>query len=248
MENYGLENGFRLACMYAMFFSFISAIITFIFLRETLQPRTVAKPDLSVRDTFAGLTKLTRTLPTSLKALIVAYALVAFANGAVGQFYVLYAYSVIRLSIFEWVWVVSAQLLLASTLKIPGGWLSDRVGKKKIMIISLLTCAPTAILFSFSQSLIQTMTVALLLVVTGIYYAPAHEALQADLTPRMARGRITAIWDISNAVSAGLGALIGGFTFQSINPVAPFYIFTLVELAAAMLITGMVKEPTVKEV
>jgi MFS family permease len=247
MENYGLENGFRLACVYSTIFSFISAITLVVFLRETLQHSQMSKPNFSIRNIFAGLTNLSVIMPQSLKALLFAYALVAFANGAVGQFYVLYAYEIIKLSVLDWALVVSAQSILACALKIPGGWLCDRFGKRKVMIVSLLTCAPTAILFTLSTSLVQVLIVSLLLVTTGIYYAPAHEALQADLTPRVMRGRVSALWNISTAFSAALGALVGGFTFQNVNVAAPFYIFTVVELLAAVLMIGMVKEPTVKE-
>jgi len=102
--------------------------------------------------------------------------------------------------------------------------------------------------FNFSRSFVQALIVALLLIVTGIYYAPAHEALQADLTPRAMRGRITALWDISNAVSAASGALLGGFLFQTVNPAAPFYLFAAAELMAALFLVSVVREPVKKEV
>jgi len=249
IKNNGLENGFRMACIYAAALTFISAIPIFVFLKETLHLRVVDKPNFPLQDALFSFTKLSaRTLPGSLKVLMVSYALVMFSNGAVAQYYILYASSVVGLTAFDWGIVVSLQFLLASALKIPGGWLSDRFGKRKIMIISLLTTAPIIILFTLSRSLIQVMVAALLLVAAGIYYAPAHEALQADLTPKSMRGRITALWDMSNAVSAALGALVGGFTFQAIDPAVPFYVFAVTELGAALLLIRMVKETERKEV
>jgi sugar phosphate permease len=92
------------------------------------------------------------------------------------------------------------------------------------------------------------LIVALLLVVTGIYYAPAHEALQADLAPRTVRGRITGLWGVSSAFSGALGTLMGGLLFQTVNPALPFYLFTAAELTAALLLIIIVKEPVRKEV
>jgi predicted MFS family arabinose efflux permease len=115
------------------------------------------------------------------------------------------------------------------------------------MIISLLITAPTIVLFTLSQSFIQVLFAALLLVAAGIYFAPAYEALQADLTPKAMRGRITALWDISNAVSAALGALVGGFMFQTVSPASPFYFFAVAELGAALLLIKVVREPETKE-
>jgi MFS family permease len=148
----------------------------------------------------------------------------------------------------EWGIIASLQFLLLSVLKIPGGWFSDRFGKRKVMVVSVVTCAPCTILFTLSHSFIEALTVALLLIVTGIYYAPAHEALQADLTPRMMRGRVTALWEVGNAFSGALGTLIGGFLFQTVNPAMPFYLFTAAELTAALILISIVKEPTRKEV
>jgi len=243
IQNHGLLDGFRLACVYAAATAFASALIVFLFLKETLRPRLAAKSSFLNR-----FMKPPGPLATSLKALMVSYALVMFANGAVGQYYVIYANRVIGLTPLEWGVIASLQLLLLSVLKVPGGWFSDRFGKRRVMIVSVVTCAPCTILFTLSRSFVEALIVALLLIVTGIYYAPAHEALQADLTPRMMRGRITALWEVGNAFSGALGIFIGGFLFQTVNPALPFYLFTAAELTAALLLISIVKEPTRKEV
>jgi sugar phosphate permease len=62
------------------------------------------------------------------------------------------------------------------------------------------------------------------------------------------RGQITALWDTSNSVSAALGALMGGFLFQTVNPVAPFYLFAAAELITALFPVSIVREPVKKEV
>jgi len=247
IQNHGLLDGFRLACVYAAATAFASALVVFLFLEETLRPKLAAKSNFFNMDTLTSL-KPPGPLPTSLKALMVSYALVVFANGAVGQYYIIYANRVIGLTPLEWGIIASLQFLLLSVLKIPGGWFSDRFGKRKVMMVSVVTCAPCTILFTLSRSFVEALTVALLLIVTGIYYAPAHEALQADLTPRMMRGRITALWDVCSAFSGALGTLIGGFLFQTVNPAFPFYLFTAAELTAALLLISIVKEPIRKEV
>jgi len=248
IQNQGLPEGFRLACMYAVATAFTSALIVFLFLKETLQHSSVAEHDFSNSNRLRSFLKLPCSLPNGLKALIISFALVTFANGVVGQYYILYAYDVIGITAVEWGVIVSLQLLLASILKIPGGWLSDRFGKKRIMTLSVLTCAPCAILFTLSQSFFQALIVASLLIVTGIYYLPAQMALQSDLTPRRMRGRITALFGIINALSVASGSLIGGFLFQSVNSATPFYLFTGAELIATFFIISFLQEPTKKEV
>ena len=245
---YGLFEGFRLGCIYTAATALASALIILFFLKETIPDRTGQKPKLLSNDTLKDFTKRLTQLPNSLKALIISSALIVFANGLVGQYYILYATKVIGLTELDWGIIVSLQFLLANILRIPGGWVSDKFGKRKVMIISVLTCAPCTIIFVLSQSFLQAAIAALLLIATGIYYASAHEALQADLTPKAVRGRITALWAIGNTVSAGLGALIGGFLFQAVNPATPFYLFTATELVATFLIISAVREPSEKEI
>lgn len=249
MQRYGLENGFRMGCVYAAVFALISTAPLLVLLKETLRFRNAENNGSILRNAVYGLVKPSLSgLPQSLKVLMVSYALVAFANGAVSQYYILYASRVVEITAFDWGIVVSLQFLLASVLKIPGGWLSDRFGKRKAMTVSLLTTIPMILVFTLSQSFTQVVVSSLLLVAAGIYYAPAHEALQADLTPRSMRGRINALWDQSSAVAVGLGALVGGFAFEAVGPAVPFYVFALVELGAVILLITMVKEPQAKEV
>jgi len=247
IQTHGLLNGFRLACIYTAATAFISAFIIFLFLKETLQRGVITKSNSSNPIKLRDAMKFPCPLPTSLKALVLSSALIAFANGAVGRYYILYASSVIGLTLIEWGIIASLQLV-GTVLKIPGGWLSGKFGKRKIMIISVLTCAPCTTLFTLSRSFLEALAVALLLIVTGIYYAPAYEALQADLTPRTARGRITGLWQLSSSLSAASGTLAGGFFFQTVDPTLPFYMFTAAEIIAAFLLIGFVREPDKKEI
>ena len=238
-----------MACIYAAVIAFLSALPLFVFLKETLETQNIGEAAKSpVRDGVLSLTKSSFwNLPQSLKSLMISYALVAFANGAVAKYYIMYASSVVGLTAFDWGAVVSLQLLAASVIKIQGGWFSDKYGKKKAMTVSLLATIPMILTFTLSQSFIQVVISALLLVMAGIYYAPAHEALQADLTPRLMRGRVNAAWDMSSYFALGLGALVGGFTYQALGPAVPFYIFAIAELAAALLLISKVKEPEIRE-
>jgi MFS family permease len=240
---YGLQDGFRLACVCTAGTALISAVILLLFLKETKLQKAGQTSKATVNSIASIRANLSTSSLNSLTALLVSYGLIAFANGLVGYYYSLYAKDVIGITAVEWGIITFLQLLLPTFLKIPGGWASDRFGKKKVMMISILACTPFAVLFTFSHSFLQAAIVMVLLMVTGMYYAPSHEALQADLTSTEVRGRVTAFWDISAAVATALGAPLGGFLFQTINPAVPFYAFAVIEVAAALLILVAVKEP-----
>jgi predicted MFS family arabinose efflux permease len=117
-----------------------------------------------------------------------------------------------------------------------------------VLAISALACAPLTLVFTFSHSFIAVLTVMLLLIVAGIYYDPVHQALQADLTPRPVRGRIIMLCSIGSAVAVATGGFVGGLLYYVVTPATPFYVFTIVELMAAVLLIVAVKEPLKKEV
>ena len=239
---YGLQSGFRLACAFVAGTTLVSALIMLLFLRETIKPVNVKKSGAYNESVSVRSALPTRSLH-SLVALLSAYGLIAFANALVGNYYILYAKQVIGIDAPSYGIIVSLQTLFVILLKIPGGWASDKYGKKNVMIISILTCTPFVVAFTFSRLFIQAAITMILLAIAGMYYAPAHEALQADLTPREIRGRITSFWDMTGAVGAAVGAPLGGFFFQTIGLATPFYLFAVVEVAAALLILVGVKEP-----
>ncbi|MGA2309846.1 MAG: MFS transporter [Candidatus Bathyarchaeia archaeon] len=243
IDTYGPQSGFRLACAFVAGTTLVSAAILLLFLKETIRPRNGQKSTVLGNSTVSIRGALSAKSLHSLMALLFAYGLVAFANALISNYYILYATQVIGLDTLSYGIIVSLQILSITLLKIPGGWASDKYGKKKIMIISILTCTPFVVAFTFSRLFVQAAITMILLAIAGMYYAPAHEALQADLAPREIRGRITSFWDICGAIGGAVGAPLGGFFFQTISPATPFYLFAVVEVAAALLILVAVKEP-----
>ena len=243
---YGEFIGFRYACVFVAITTLVSASILLLFLKETVFHKRQT-PQITSEHTVSISKVLSKESLRSLRSLLLGYGLVAFANALVSNYYILYATGVIGLSAVQYGIIVSLQVFSVTLLKIPGGLAGDRYGKKKIMIISILTCIPFVVAFTFSRLFVEAAVTMVLLAVAGMYYAPAHEALQADLSPREIRGRITSFWDITIAAGASAGAPLGGFLFLSINPAVPFYAFAVVEAAAAILILVGVKQPKIAE-
>jgi MFS family permease len=244
----GWLEGFKIGCIYSVATALVSAVILLFFLKETIKPKTAeptGKQRFSLRLSFS---EAKRYMSRSLTALMAAFCLIAFANAAVGNYYIIYATEVIGLPALEWSLILSFQVLSALVLKIPGAWVADRFGKKKVLAFSALACAPLTVIFTLSGSFIAVFTVMILLIVAGIYYDPVHQALQADLTPRPVRGRIIMLCSIGSAVAAATGGFVGGLLYYVVTPATPFYVFTIVELMAAVLLITAVKEPKEKEV
>jgi MFS family permease len=236
IDKLGWFEGFKIGCIYSIATTLVSAFVLLFFLKETMETKAAATLSSQVFDLRVSFSEVRRYMSPSLTALTVAYCLIRFANAAVGNYYIIYATEVIGLAAFEWSLILSFQILSAIVLKIPGAWVADKFGKKKVLVISALACAPFTIVFTFSRSFVEVLFVLLLLVVAGIYYDPVHQALQADLTPRSVRGRIIMLWSIGSAVASAIGGLVGGLLYHAVGPATPFYVFTIAELVAVALL------------
>jgi MFS family permease len=243
----GWVEGFKIGCIYSIATASASACILLFFLKETMKNKTEKTSTPQIFNLRASLSEVRRHMSHSLTALMASYCLIAFANATVGNYYIIYATEVIRLPALEWSLILSLQMLSAIILKIPGAWIADKTGKKKVLAISALACAPLTIFFTLSNSFFEVLIVLLLLVAAGVYYDPVHQALQADLTPRPVRGRIIMLWSIGGAVASAIGGFTGGLVYYASSPATPFYIFTVVELIAVALLVAAVKEPSKKE-
>ena len=92
-----------------------------------------------------------------------------------------------------------------------GGALTDRLGRKKILIFSLLSTSLSSLIMGFVNSLQAFFVVALMVGVFTDTGGPAHQAMVADLLPERKRAQGYGIIRVAFNLSAAIGPAIGGF-------------------------------------
>jgi len=117
--------------------------------------------------------------------------------------------------------------LVTALVQIPGGRLTDKVGRKPIMLFSLLG-VPFIIAIAYTNSLLEFILASAGLVAFSNLSSPAYYAWQMDLVPSPKRARTS---DLINAIT-GIGMFVGPFLstwlYQSQpNIVLPFFATTL---------------------
>jgi MFS family permease len=145
--------------------------------------------------------------------------------------------------------------LLYSSISIPAGSLSDRVGRRRLIIGGWLVYA--LIYFGFAISG-QAWQVWVLYVVYGLYYGLAYgtaNALVADLVPAHLRGTAYGTYNAVIGVLALPSSVIAGLLWQGagrwagFGPSAPFFFGAALALLAAILMAfWMPKESLEKSV
>ncbi len=112
------------------------------------------------------------------------------------------------------------------------GMLSDRIGRKRLIVWGLGIYAVVSILYIVAQSLWQMGAFRLLHGAGSIMVTPIAQAYVGDLTPVGREGRITNIFYASMFAGMALGPLFGGYLVEGWSLEAPFFAMGILSLLA----------------
>jgi MFS family permease len=141
--------------------------------------------------------------------------------------------------------VLASQLAVAMLAKPVTGLLSDRVGRKPVIVAGLLLCA-LALPLIFRSASLTTFVLAAPLLGLGVgAVTPVTNALIADLASARrlgaAMGVFGTIWDIGEAA----GPMLAGFLIGGLGYAATFDVLAAISVAAAVGFMVLVRDPRV---
>src|SRR5438034_8417656 len=187
-----------------------------------------------------GLAEVLRTPPILVAAGIEAVMYLGY--GAFLGFLPIYAKTV-GLNDAEIAIVLGSQLAVAMLAKPLTGRLSDRAGRKPVIVIGLLLCALALPLIFRSASLATFILTAPLLGLGVGAVTPVTNALIADLASARrlgaAMGVFGTIWDIGEAA----GPIIAGYLIGSAGYASTFDTLALLTVAVSISVVFLVRDP-----
>jgi MFS family permease len=128
-----------------------------------------------------------------------------------------------------------------SLLAGPMGSLSDRIGRRKLLLAGWTIYGLVYLGFALSQTGAQIWA---LYAIYGVYYALTEgvaKALVADFVPQEQRGTAYGLFNAAIGLTALPASLIAGILWQYINPAAPFVFGASLSLLAGVLLFTWVK-------
>jgi MFS family permease len=128
-----------------------------------------------------------------------------------------------------------------SLLAGPLGSLSDRVGRRRLMLVGWTIYGLVYLGFALSHTGVE---IWVLYGIYGIYYALTEgvaKALVADIVPQEQRGTAYGLFNAAIGISALPASLIAGILWQTISPAAPFVFGASLSLIAGFLLLTWVK-------
>ncbi|WP_347717202.1 DHA2 family efflux MFS transporter permease subunit [Sphingomonas sp.] len=137
-------------------------------------------------------------------------------------------------------WVLTSYIV-ASAITIPiAGWLADKVGRKRLIVIAVIAFTIASFLCAIAQSLSQMVAFRAIQGVSGAFLVPLAQATLFDIFPREKHAQAMALFGGGVMIGPILGPLLGGWLTDSFNWRWVFLVNLPVgTLAAVMLLRYM---------
>jgi MFS family permease len=110
--------------------------------------------------------------------------------------------------------ILGAALVLVS---LPSGWLSDRIGRKPLVVIAgFLAAVGTAVLLAVRSEALLTLAGLIIGASVGTFLA-ANWALVTDIVPKQEAARYLGVANIATAGGSAIARFLGGSLIDSLN-------------------------------
>ena len=144
-------------------------------------------------------------------------------------------------------WVLTSYII-ASAVALPiTGWLADRVGGRRLFILSVAGFIMSSMLCGMAQNLEEMVLFRALQGVTGAFIAPLSQAFMLDTNKPSKHAQMMALWGMGIMIGPILGPVLGGWLTEQANWRWVFYVNLPVGiLSLAILISQLPTRETVK--
>ena len=247
MDAYGYSAGVKIFNVLTMVFVLIMLIVRMKLITETLASSHSKR---STKTTFSDALHV----PRSIWAMMAVATIGGLAIRMIQQLTPLFAREVLGLSNTE-IGIASTALSLTSTLLImPSGLISDRVGRKPLILIAEAITPLTTFAIPYVNGFLMYLG---LQIATGVGSAlggrhmgfsggPAWQALISDYVPSERRGTVMGLQSTVSGVAGTPAALVGTYIYDN-DPGSAFIVSAIIAATVIPIFLFGVKEPKKRE-
>ncbi len=246
---FGLVDGMRIAYGIVVALFLAAAFLRLFLLKETVvnasRPRLheiIQSYPTALKESFAVWKKV----PKSMLYLFLSFSIVTFGFSSTNLFIVIYATRVLLIDEILWAFIIAIIPITTIIFAIPVGKAVDKIRRKIPLLASMLIFGLAIWIFIYGD--LTKIIVSLILLGAGsVMMNASFGALQADLTPKEQRGKVSGFTNFVNYIIMALGSALGGFLYEHVSPQAPFMMAIVAVLPSFLLTLVLVKEPKEKE-
>jgi DHA2 family multidrug resistance protein len=114
-------------------------------------------------------------------------------------------------------WVLTSYIV-ASAIALPiAGWLADRIGRKRLLLMSVVGFTAASVLCAIATSLTEMVVFRALQGVSGAFIVPLAQATLFDINPREKHSQAMALFGGGVMIGPILGPVLGGWLTDNYN-------------------------------
>ena len=114
-------------------------------------------------------------------------------------------------------WVLTSYIV-ASAIALPiSGWLADKVGRKRLLLISVAVFTAASVLCATATSLTEMVLFRAFQGIGGAFIVPLAQATLFDINPRDKQGQAMALFGGGVMIGPILGPVLGGWLTDNYN-------------------------------
>jgi DHA2 family multidrug resistance protein len=114
-------------------------------------------------------------------------------------------------------WVLTSYIV-ASAIALPiSGWMADRIGRKRLLVISVIGFTAASVLCAMATSLTEMVAFRAIQGISGAFLVPLAQATLFDINPREKHGQAMALFGGGIMIGPILGPVLGGWLTDSYN-------------------------------
>lgn len=210
----------------------VLAVATMFVLRRVDLPRIAAAP--------ANIGGVWSAMPYALRWLLASDIFIRTCEGMVDVFLVLYATSIIGITMPQYGVLIAVQMITAMLVYIPAAKIADRIGRKPFVIATFLAFAlfPLAVAYAGSFA-----TAVGAFVIGGLREIgePSRKALIVDFAQPDMRARIVGLYYLIRSAAIAPAAIVGGVLWER-APSLPFVIAFVIGIVGTFVFAFTVSE------
>ncbi|MDB5539737.1 MAG: family efflux transporter permease subunit, partial [Devosia sp.] len=197
-------------------------------------PQTLSAPSLIVQ--HRGLLTVALMLSTIMQALDTTIANVALPD----------MQATLGAAQNQITWVLTSYIVAAAIATPLTGWLSDRIGQKRLFIIGVVGFTAASMLCGFAMNLEQIIIFRIVQGLFGAVLAPLAQTVLLDINPRERYGQATALYGASIMAAPIVGPTLGGYLTEVLDWRWVFFVNLPVGVATVVLLSAFMPGIPVK--
>lgn len=114
-------------------------------------------------------------------------------------------------------WVLTSYIVASAVMTPATGWLSDRIGKRELFLVSVVGFIATSVACGLAWNLSSMVLFRLLQGLCGAAIVPLSQTFLLDINPPERAGPAMAMWGAGIMVGPIIGPTLGGWLTESYN-------------------------------